>query len=1414
MINFKKIIQGLDLDQQKYQAFLILDEPKYYPLEKRIEITFTVDDLPLFKDYYNLKKAFEQKLGISVFFKFNISNPINNSQINGYLADFCARSLNKLKNQNAIIENDHIVYYLNFSITPEEVKILTNFLNSIGVYYPLKFILVDDLNEPIRDKVVLKQGKIKIKEAVAEKKYNQKKKYHAIKLIDADDYLAQHLGEANILVEIEANVASIDYRSTSKGKHMYKLILEENDDSLLATFYSDKLEESLQKKKRYLFRGRLKDSDKYNEEVYLFIDSFQVVELKEEKVIDSYEQKRVEFLVRTKMSEMDGISDVQEYIQKAIEMGHKALCISDFNSVQAFPKAQMAAKKLDPDFKVIYGLSLSVVEDKLEIVINPKDQNLSDASFCFMDFETTGLSAYYDHLIEFGGEKYYGGKSEKTQFFIKAPISVPSFIVEKTKIDDFILQNQGIDIEDALDRIVEFIGDSIIVAHNARFDFDFLNECLKRHNRPILTNPVIDTLNFSRSLHFNKHRHNLGTIAKHYGIEYNEDVAHRADYDTEVLKNVFFMMLRESKINKLTDLANFQPQQAHAKLFDNYVNIIAKNAQGLKDLFEIVSLAHTKYLCQKTKTVAGPKIIFSEIEKRRENLIISSGNYYSNLMETAMNKGDDQLTEVIKFYDVIEIQDLDAYNYLIHNNRIDVPHLIDCIRRIIRIAESMGKMVIASGDVYFAHPQQKIIRDIYINSKAIGGIRHPLFIYDLKRRSSFKAPDAYFKSTDQMMEVFSYLSKEQKLKYIIENTNKLAEMIECIYPVKSKLFPPKMENSSQKLKEICYGNAYQKYGNPLPLVVEQRLSYELDNIITHEFDVIYYISHLIVAKSLNDGYLVGSRGSVGSSFTATMANITEVNPLKAHYYCLNCHYFSFDDSAASGFDLVDKNCPNCGQLLKSDGQDIPFETFLGFNADKVPDIDLNFSGVYQATAHEYTKELFGVENVYRAGTVSTVASKTAYGYVKAYEEENGLEFKTSKTNLLAEKAEGVKRTTGQHPGGIIVIPSDMSVYDFTPIQYPANDASSAWCTTHFEFGDIHDNLLKLDLLGHVDPTAIKFLTDLSGIDPKTIKMNDSKVISIFSSVKELNFVIADERDEKSTGALGLPEFGTSFVRRMLEVTRPSSFDELVRISGLSHGTDVWNGNAEELITNQNLSLKDVIACRDDIMTYLIGKNLEPKLAFDIMESVRKGKGLKAEWEEVLKQHQVPNWYIESCKKIKYMFPKAHAVAYVLMAYRIAYYKVYYPLYYYAMYFSVRCDTFDIEAMQQGYEAVKMAMDLIEAKVKNKENTVKDNAIYHSLESALEMIRRGYKFTNIDIHKSAASKFIIDENNKALIPPFTALDGLGEAVANSIVSARDHQAFISIEDIKERTSLNKTIIETMKKMNIIHDLSDENQLSFF
>ena len=1111
---------------------------------------------------------------------------------------------------------------------------------------------------------------------------------------------------------------------------------------------------------------------------------------------DKFEgEKRVELHLHSNMSPLDATNSVSDLITQAAKWGHKAVAITDHAGAQAFPEAYHSGKA--NDIKVLFGIEAYVVNDGEAVAYNPADISLSEATYVVFDVETTGLSSVYDKIIELAGVKMYKGNVIDTfEAFINPGHPLSSFTTELTGITDAMLADAPSEA-DVVAKFKAFCEGSILVAHNASFDIGFIDQAYERNGLPVTTEPVIDTLALSRTVNTHLRTHRLNTLARHYGITLEQH--HRAIYDSETTGHILMKLLEQAEEKfQMTNHTHLNQEMGKGEAYKQarpfHATVLAKNQAGLKALFKIISLANVEYYYRE------PRIPRSILTQYRENLIIGTACNQGEVFTAMMQKGYEEAEKLVGFYDYIELQPPAIYDVLIEQELIrskeDLEHIM---REMLRLGRENDKLVVATGNVHYRDEKDLVYREILLKS--------------LKRNANRELflPPLHFRTTDEMIQDFSFLGEETAYELVVTNSNKIADLVaDDIEVIKSDLFTPTIEGSEQQIRQLVYDKAYEMYGNPLPEIVEKRIEKELNSIISNGFAVIYLISQKLVDKSNEDGYLVGSRGSVGSSLVATLTGITEVNPLAPHYYCPGCSYSEFitDGSIGSGFDLPPKLCPTCEKDLKRDGQDIPFETFLGFKGDKVPDIDLNFSGDYQARAHAYTKVLFGDDHVFRAGTISTVAEKTAFGYVRGYLDNAQKMLPQAEKERLAKGIEGVKRTTGQHPGGIIVIPEYMDVYDFTPIQYPADDTNSEWLTTHFDFHSIDENVLKLDILGHDDPTMIRFLQDLSGIDPLDIPMNDPDVMSLFSGTETLG--VTPEQIFSETGTLGIPEFGTRFVREMLTDTHPSTFAELLQISGLSHGTDVWLGNAQELIRNNVVPLAKVIGCRDDIMVTLMQYGLEDSLAFKIMEFVRKGRGIPDEWQAEMRANNVPEWYIESCLKIKYMFPKAHAAAYIMMALRVAYFKVHYPLYYYSAYFSVRASDFDIIAMHQGKEMVKRR--LREIMGKGMDATVKENALRTVLEIANEMIERGFSFQMVDLNKSLASEFIIEDDT--LIPPFRTIPGLGAGAAQTIVEARQEAPFLSKEDLQKRGKVGKTILEYMEENGIVDGLPDEDQLSLF
>ena len=1162
--------------------------------------------------------------------------------------------------------------------------------------------------------------------------------------------------------------------------------------------------------------------DKYSKQPVLEARAIELLPPPELRT-DEEKEKRVELHLHTKMSIMDGVTSIDKYIALALNMGHKALAITDHGVTQGFPDAAETLAKLKEkdkekplDFKIIYGSELYMVNDELPFALNPTDDLLRSASYVVFDLETTGLSTRYDKITEFGGVRFeHGTVVDTLDILINPEREIPAKIVEKTKITNEMVKNKPT-IEQAIDRILDFMKGAILVSHNIAFDYGFINENLKNMGREPLIQPAIDTLSLSHYLFPEANRHTLGALSRNLGIaSYNEEEAHRADFDARILNEVWLAMLnRLTKDNydiKHSDLAKIKSSNAMLKhIRPSHITCLVKNQNGFHDLNELVSLSHINYLADVPKT---PK---REINRLRENLLLGSACQNSEIFDFERTRSKDELLNAMKFYDFIEVQPPANYVNLINRGVCDsLDEIKKYIKDIVDCADELGKVVVATGDVHYANPEDKIVRDIYISAKAVGGKLHPLFM----RNPKLEAPDQHYRSTKEMLDAFEFLGKEKAFEIVVTNTNKIADMFPDISPIQKELHPPVIEGSPEILTNTCYENAKAIYGDPLPPEIQQRLQKELDGIIKNGYSVTYYIANQIVTRANKDGFMVGSRGSVGSSFAAHMFNITEVNPLPPHYHCPKCKHLEYVESSQylSGYDLPDKKCPICGEKMVGDGQNIPFETFLGFNADKIPDIDLNFPSDYQARAFNLTKEIFGPHNVFRAGTIETVAEKTAFGYVRGYYESKGIDPNTINSALiayLASHATDVKRTTGQHPGGIMVLPKGLSIYDFTPIQYPADDKESTWLTTHLAYTALHDALLKLDLLGHVDPLALKMMSEMTGIDVKKIPLNDTKVISLFTSDKALNRN-GNYLGEK-TGAIGLPEFGTQTGMDILRDANPKSFADLVAIAGLAHGEDVWQNNAKDLIKNGTCTIREVIGCRDDIMTYLISKDVAPNIAFKVMEDVRKGRKVKPEYEEVLRAKNVPDWYIDSCNKIKYMFPKAHAVAYVTMAVRVGHFKLYHPLEFYAVWFTARCKAYDIKAMLAGKEGIIARYNELNVKKQNKLEKLspKETEIMKMLTIAIEMAERGYKFSNLDLYRSEASRFIVDKETQTIIPPFIVIDGLGENAAESVVEARKEGKFTSKDDLLKRTKLNGTNVDDLSELGVLDGLGDSDQMSLF
>ena len=1124
-------------------------------------------------------------------------------------------------------------------------------------------------------------------------------------------------------------------------------------------------------------------------------------------------ERRVEFHAHTNMSTMDALPEVEELVAKAAKWGHKAVAITDHGNVQSFPHGYKAAKKAG--IQLIYGMEANIVEDRVPIVYNEVEMDLSEATYVVFDVETTGLSAIYNDLIQVAASKMYKGNIiAEFDEFINPGHPLSAFTTELTGITDDHVKNAK-PLVQVLKEFQEFCKDTVLVAHNATFDVGFMNANYERHGLPKITQPVIDTLEFARNLYPEYKRHGLGPLTKRFGVALEHH--HMANYDAEATGRLLFIFIKEvAEKHGVTNLARLNidliSPDSYKKARVKHATIYVKNQVGLKNIFKLVSLSNTQYF------EGVPRIPRTVLDAHREGLILGSACTEGEVFDAVVSQGVDAAVEVAKYYDFIEVMPPAIYAPLIAKEQVkDMEELQTIIKSLIDVGDRLGKPVLATGNVHYIEPEDEIYREIIVRSLGQGAMINRTIGHGEAAQPA-PLPKAHFRTTNEMLDEFAFLGEDLARKIVIENTNALAEIFDPVEVVKGDLYTPFINQAEETVAELTYKKAFEIYGNPLPDIVDLRIEKELTSILGNGFAVIYLASQMLVQRSNERGYLVGSRGSVGSSFVATMIGITEVNPLSPHYVCGQCQYSEFitDGSYGSGFDMPDKDCPNCGHKLSKNGQDIPFETFLGFDGDKVPDIDLNFSGEDQPSAHLDVRDIFGEEYAFRAGTVGTVAAKTAYGFVKGYERDYGKFYREAEVERLAQGAAGVKRTTGQHPGGIVVIPNYMDVYDFTPVQYPADDVTAEWQTTHFNFHDIDENVLKLDVLGHDDPTMIRKLQDLSGIDPNDIPMDDPGVMALFSGTDILG--VTPEQIGTSTGMLGIPEFGTNFVRGMVDETHPTTFAELLQLSGLSHGTDVWLGNAQDLIKAGIADLSTVIGCRDDIMVYLMHAGLDPKMAFTIMERVRKGLWLKISEEErngyieAMKANNVPEWYIESCGKIKYMFPKAHAAAYVMMALRVAYFKVHHPIYYYCAYFSIRAKAFDIKTMGAGLDAIKRKMQEIAEKRKNNEASNVEIDLYTTLEIVNEMWERGFKFGKLDLYRSDATEFIIDGDT--LIPPFVAMDGLGENVAKQLVRARQEGEFLSKTELRKRGGLSSTLVEKMDEMGILGNMPEDNQLSLF
>lgn len=1533
------LLQKINIEEESFQYFSDAKLTKIKVNSKNNSWNIYIEKenlLPvsIFEELESKKQSLDPTAS-SIEFIFDIKNPDNEAYLSyyRYLLTQLKEELHVLEIYEDCmkIESDFLILVTTNDIEKERLEKclpkISLFYKRLGYNFNIEVIarreenILEEIQNELNNVELPEAPPIK-KEEIEEKPKPEKKQFRR-EAKDPNSVIGRGIKEEPIKIKtligednnvvIEAKVFGTDYfESTKTDFKIITLKVTDYSDSIYCKAFVREDEEykrlckELKAGNWYKIRGYTKN-DQFAKELVLNARDILKIEKNEESVKDTAEEKRVELHCHTKMSQMDGVADECDVIKQAMKFGMKAVAITDHNGVQGFPHVfNMVTgynKKLEEGqepFKAIYGTELVMIDDEVNIVIRPNEDNMLDQTYVVFDFETTGFNAGgADSIIEIGAVKIKDGMIiEKYDELINPGRPLPQKIIEVTNITDAMLEEKDNE-ENAVKRFVEWFGDCPMVAHNAKFDVSFLEMAYNKYNLGTFKNPVIDTLELSRTLDNTYARHSLSALVKRYEVPWDESAHHRGDYDAEGTALVFYKMLKKlsnRNIDRMCDLDKLvSKDEIHKYGRAHHVNLLVKNKTGLKNLFTLVSLANTTYLYK------TPRILRSVINEYREGILVGSGCYESEVFREAKSKSDDELSNIIRFYDYVEVQPIDCYDHLVQSGDFGTKVEVAAnIEKVVRVTEEAGKIIVATGDVHHLKKDDKIYREIIVNQKVPGGGRHPLARNGIK-----EIPSNHFRTTNEMLEDFKFLGEEQAYKIVVENTNKIANMCEIVEVIPDTggiPFSPRVKSDDGKeyldcpvvVTDLVYTKAAAWYGDPLPYSIEERISTELYGDIVfkiikekHEgqnlsdeeyqkivhkelhdeilkgsenikqivteyvkkndeegldeqalakkvkktlggvigggFDPIYLISQRLVKHSNDEGYLVGSRGSVGSSFVATMMGITEVNPLAAHYRCSECKLSIFDDEEgnplgaeySSGFDLPDKECPNCHIPLIKDGQDMPFATFLGFNADKVPDIDLNFSDLNQASAHAYTKVLFGEDNVYRAGTIGTVADKTAFGFVKGYcEEKEKGDMRTAEVERLAMGCTGVKRTTGQHPGGIVVIPDYKDVADFTPFQFPAEDATAEWRTTHFDYHSIDQCLLKLDILGHSDPTQLRLIQNQSGTDIMKVPLDDKATMSIFTSTEALG--VTKEQIMCNTGTLGIPEFGTPFTIKLVEDTKPTTFAELIKISGLSHGTDVWLGNAQELIANNIVPFKETIGCRDDIMVYLMYHGLAPIKSFKIMEFVRKGKASKEPdtWKEHVKtmeEANIPDWFIGSCAKIKYMFPKAHAAAYVISAFRIAWYKVHMPVYFYASWYSSKATDVDVENMIKGYQSIKARIEDIQAK--GYEATNKENGQAESLKVALEATARGIKFLNVDLYESDATVWIA-KNDTEIYPPFNAIDGLGDTVAKNIVAEREKGNFISVEDVQKRAKVSQTLIDKMKEMGILSGMPDSNQLSLF
>ena len=1399
------MIKALSLNNKQNNSYkyLICDE------QKKIIYCIANKNQPT-----KIKKELQAELSLTADYKLKVISDLSLKEelflvwpqiIKDFKRKFSFKS-NWLQRAKLYLDADHLNIKLETKVAYKKLsqaKVKDFLENTIKKYlHEIKAISIhngnflaeiDDNNDIVAEKIKNK-NKLKNKsrqkaEGNSSAKLKAKKNYGRV-IRAAKSHEIKELNSEIPKVVIEADLFDIDFKQTRNGSYLYILKITDYDSSISAKTFSDKrvpFLDSLTAEDRIKLRGKV-SFDPYSKEWNIIFNDLMKIAKKSRE--DNAPQKRVDLHLHTQMSSMDCVMNVKKLVKRAADWGHKAVAITDHGVVQAFPDAYQAGQK--HDVQIIYGLEAYLVDDGEPIINNPYPAQIEQTEFIVFDLETTGLNPSQHEIIEIGAVKIKAGKKiAEFESFINIGKEVPAKITEITGIKSEMLADAP-KLKAVIKDFVEFIGDGVLVAHNADFDYGFLRTALQKLQIKRDEYSVLDTLALSRALIKDSKNYKLNTLADYFSIELDDH--HRALADAEATAEILKKLLaiiKEDGWNQLKDINNYISKIDWKDLRPFHAVLLAKNKKGLKNLYKLVSISHLDNFYRK------PRILKSKLLQHKEGLLIGSACESGQIYQAFINnRPKNEIKKIAKLYDYLELQPLGNNEFLIPDKVNSREDLININKKIYQLGQDLNKVVVATTDAHFLEPKDSIFREILQAGQNFADAENQ--------------PPLYYRTTEEMLAEFNYFDQETAREVVIDNPNKILAEIEEIQPIPDGLFTPEIEGAEEEIRAMAYQKAHQYYGEQLPQLVIDRLEKELSSIIENGFAVIYLIAHKLVKKSLDDGYLVGSRGSVGSSFVATMTGITEVNPLPPHYRCPKCSNFEFVDSESvgSGIDLEDKKC-ECGAQYIKDGFDIPFEVFMGFEGNKVPDIDLNFSGEYQTKIHRYTEDYFGRDYVYKAGTISTIADRTAFGFVKNYLDDRGIEVKRAEIDRLVKGCTGVRRTTGQHPGGLMIVPKSKNIFDFTPIQHPANDQETDIRTTHFDYHSISGRILKLDLLGHDDPTSLKMLEDMTGIEPKTIPLDDQATMSIFSSTEKLGVDPAVLGTD--IGTLGIPEFGTFFVQQMLRDTRPSSFAELVRISGLSHGTDVWLNNAQKLIKKGKAKLSEVISVRDDIMNYLINKNIEPSQAFKIMEKVRKGKGLSEEEEKLMREKNVPEWYIDSCKKIKYMFPKAHAAAYVMMAYRIAYFKVHHPAAFYTTYFSIKADDFDAQLACNG--KAKVIEKIKELEAKGNDITSKESGTLKVLKIVLEAMLRGIEFLAVDIYKSKAVKFQHLGENK-LLAPLISLQGLGASAAESVVIEREKSDFTSIEELSNRTCLTKTVIEILKEHGSLAELPEKNQLSLF